>query len=435
VAANSTVDLSRLPARLAAEAIRRGELSSVELVEACLARIAARESAVGAWAYLDRDAALRQAREADAEPRSGRALGPLHGLPIGIKDVFDTTGMPTEYGSSSLRGRCPEVDADAVAVLRAAGAVIIGKTVTSEFGMYAVTSCRNPHDDARSAGVSSAGSAAAAADFMVPLALGTQHTASTLLPASFCGTFGYKPTSGFTSMRGSNILVPRLANIGLLARSVDDLALFASAFRREFSMTPPPSRQPRLGLVRGPAWSRVAPDAVEAFDVFCRKLAIPTEEIALSAEFEDVENVTRGLLAAHLSHRFAAVPAPVEAGYCAPLRELIAAGAKLDAACYIAFDNAADRIGEASDRLFADVDALITLSALGEATPASEPGSGALCMPWSLAGLPVISLPLLRGAHGLPIGIQLVGTRGGDAMLLSIAAWLVNAAEPACMVP
>src|SRR5262249_43564346 len=153
--------------------------------------------------------------------RSGAAIGPLHGLPVGIKDVFDTAGTPSEYGSASLHGRRPEQDADAVTTLRAAGAGIMGKTGTAEVGMDAPPPCRNPNDPDRSAGVSSAGSAAAVADCMVPLALGTQHTASTLLPASFCGAFGYKPSAGFTSMRGSNILVPRLANIGFLGRSAE----------------------------------------------------------------------------------------------------------------------------------------------------------------------------------------------------------------------
>ena len=421
-------DANRLPARLAARAIRRGELSSVELVEACLARIAERDASVGAWSYLDRDLARRKARDADEWQRRGLALGPLHGLPIGVKDVFDTAGMPSEYGSPSLRGRRPDEDADAVRLLREAGALIIGKTVTSEFGMYAATSCRNPHDATRSSGVSSAGSAAAVADCMAPLALATQHTASTLLPASFCGAFGFKPTSGFTSMRGSNILVPRLANIGLLARAVDDLALFASVFSRDIPATPASHQPRRLGIVRGPAWPKVAPDAEAAFVALLKALPIPADEIVLPNPFDSAEEVALGLLAAQISHRFGAIPAPVQDGYCAALRESIAAGRKLSAVDMIALDTAANELAVSADGLFAYVDALITLAAPGEATPASEPGSGALCMPWSLAGLPTISLPLLRGAQGFPIGVQLIGARGKDAMLLSFAAWLSDTA-------
>jgi Asp-tRNA(Asn)/Glu-tRNA(Gln) amidotransferase A subunit family amidase len=383
-------EANHLSAVEAARAIREGELRSVDLVEACLSQIARRESAVGAWCWLDRDVALQRAGEADARQQSGGVIGPLHGLPIGIKDVFDTADMPSEYGSASLRGRRPGQDADAVAALRGAGGIIIGKTVTSEFGMYVATSCRNPHDVGRSAGVSSAGSAAAVADFMVPLALGTQHTASTLLPASFCGAFGFKPTSGFTSMRGSNILAPQLANIGFLARSVEDLALFVSVF--SCAQVASPCEPPRLGWVRGPAWSKVAADADAAFAVFRNKLPICLEA--------------------------------AQEGYCGPLRDLVAAGRKLDARGDCQFQSAAKHLAAAADRLFAGYDALVTLSALGEATLASDPGSGAMCMPWSLAGLPTVSLPLLRGAHGLPIGVQLVGRRGQDAHLLSIAARL-----------
>ncbi len=424
MAPGRTVSANRLSARLAAGAIRRGELSSVELLEACLARVAERDALVGAWSYLDADLGMRKAREADEWQRSGLALGPLHGLPIGVKDVFDTADMPTEYGSPSLRGRSADEDADAVRLLRGAGAVIVGKTVTSEFGMYAATSCRNPHDPTRSAGVSSAGSAAAVADFMVPLALGTQHTASTLLPAAVCGAFGFKPTSDITSMRGSNILVPRLANIGLLARSVDDLALFASVFSSDIPAALASHRPRRLGVVRGPAWPKVAADAEAAFVALVEALPIPADEIVPPKLFDSAEEVTLGLLAAHMTHRFGAMPEPVQDGYCEALRELIAAGRKLSAVDYLALDAAANDLAVSVDGLFADLDALITLAAPGAATPASDPGSGALCMPWSLAGLPTISLPLLRGAQGLPICVQLIGARDSDAMLLSIAAWL-----------
>jgi Asp-tRNA(Asn)/Glu-tRNA(Gln) amidotransferase A subunit family amidase len=198
-------------ARACTAAIRQGRISSLELTEACLARIDARENVINAWAFLDPDLARRRARFADEWQAQGLPLGPLHGVPVGVKDVFDTADMPSEYGSPLYRGRRPESDAAAVSRLRAAGAIVIGKTVTSEFGMYHPSKTRNPVDPSRSAGVSSSGSAAAIADGMVPLALGTQHTASTLLPASFCGVVGFKPSFGFTDMSGSNILVPRLA--------------------------------------------------------------------------------------------------------------------------------------------------------------------------------------------------------------------------------
>jgi Asp-tRNA(Asn)/Glu-tRNA(Gln) amidotransferase A subunit family amidase len=262
---------------------------------------------------------------------------------------------------------------------------------------------------------------------MVPLALGTQHTASTLLPASFCGAFGFKPTSGFTSMHGSNILVPRLVNIGFLARSVEDLALFVAVFSGAAEASLTSYKAPRLGWVRGPAWSKVAADADAAFAAFRSELPMSINEVELPSEFDNAEGITHTLLAAHMAHRFASLSETALEGYCAPLRDLVLAGRKLDARSYIASDIAANHLAESADRLFADVDALITLSAPGEATQASDPGSGAMCMPWSLAGLPAVSVPLLRGANRLPIGVQLIAPRGQDARLLSIAGWLTNA--------
>ena len=249
--------LNELSARTIVSAIRDRRLTAISVMEACLERIAVREPQVKAWSFLDADLARERARQADEWQAAGYPLGPLHGLPVGVKDVFDTSDMPSEYGSGSLRGRRPTEDADAVSMLHGAGALIVGKTSTSEFGMYHPSPTHNPLDLSRSPGVSSAGSAAAVVDHMVPLALGTQHTASTTLPASFCGAFAFKPSLGFTSMRGSNVLVPRMAHVGLLARSVDDLTLFAGAFDRQArggrsTATSAQARfGPRAGLAHG----------------------------------------------------------------------------------------------------------------------------------------------------------------------------------------
>jgi Asp-tRNA(Asn)/Glu-tRNA(Gln) amidotransferase A subunit family amidase len=421
-------DLTALSAEEAADAVRTGRLTALALVEACLERIAAREPTVHAWSFLDPDMARQRARLADAWRAAGHLLGPLHGLPVGVKDVFDTSDMPSEYGSALFKGRRPRVDASAVAVLRQAGAVIIGKTVTSEFGMYHPSETRNPHDPARSPGVSSAGSAACVADHMVPLALGTQHTASTTLPASFCGTFAYKPSHGFASMEGSNILVPRMAHLGFLARSVGDLALFASAFDRSLAAPALPERPPRLALARGPDCESAAHQARSALRSLVAALPVPVPEIALPAAFAGAVGCALGLLDAHLAHRFGTLPHEAIAGLCPPMRAGIAAGRAMTAAHYLDLVAAADRLAAEADSLFDGVDALVSLAALDEATLLADgPGSGALSMPWSLCGLPIICLPLLRGVHGLPIGVLLIGRRGGDRDLLGTAAWLANA--------
>ncbi|WP_346360535.1 amidase [Bosea sp. (in: a-proteobacteria)] len=402
-------------------------------MEACLARIAAREPEVRAWSYLDPASALDQAREADRRQAAGQPLGPLHGLPIGVKDVFDTVDMPSEYGSALYRGRRPQVDAAAVARLRRAGAIIIGKTTTSEFGMYHPSPTRNPRDLARSPGVSSAGSAAAVVDHMVPLALGTQHTASTTLPASFCGAFAFKPSLGFADMAGSNILVPRLAHLGLMARSVADLALFAGAFDSTLADLDSIERlpAPRVALVRGPGWASVAPDAAAALDRLLARLAVPVAEPPLPTEFERALEVTLGLLDAHLAFRFGALPTEDFERLCPPLRAGVDSGRAMSAPRYLELDALADRLTMLAAGLFAEHDLLVTLSTPGEATLLAEgPGSGVMSMPWSLCGLPTVSLPLLHGVGGLPIGLQLIGPQGGDRALLQAAAWLAAQVNP-----
>lgn len=421
---------SLLSARAAADAMCTGKLTASALLEACLSRISEREADVCAWSYLDAEAAREQARRADARQRAGEPIGALHGLPIGVKDVFDTSDMPSEYGSPLLRGRRPEMDAAAVTVLRRAGAIVIGKTATSEFGMYHPSPTRNPRDLSRSPGVSSAGSAAAIVDHMVPLALGTQHTASTTLPASFCGAFAFKPSLGFTSMEGSNILVPRLAHVGFLTRSVDDLALFAGAFDPALDIVASENvtQAPRLALVRGPGWETATTDACAALDGLLSSLPVAVPELPLPDAFDRALEVTLGLLNAHLASRFGNLPPQDFALLCPPLRAGVEAGRALSAVRYLELDNMANRLAATAAALFEHHDVLVTLSTPGEATRLEDgPGSGVMSMPWSLCGLPTVSLPLLQGAHGLPIGVQLIGSRGGDRALLQAAAWLTRA--------
>jgi Asp-tRNA(Asn)/Glu-tRNA(Gln) amidotransferase A subunit family amidase len=366
-------------ASMLADWLKRGDINALDLMNACLDRIAAREPEVKAWAFLDAEGAREQARRADERRAAGQPLGPLHGLPIGVKDVFDTADMPSEYGSETLRGRRPNVDADAVAALRRTGAIIVGKTATSEFGMYHPSPTRNPKDLSRSPGVSSAGSAAAVIDHMVPLALGTQHTASTTLPASFCGAFAFKPSLGFTSMAGSNVLVPRIAHLGLLARSVSDLCLFAGAFDPALTAVQPAPSSPRLAVVKGPGWALVDDDAGQAFKTFIKSLPTAIVEVELPVEFDQALDVTFGLLNAHLAYRFGSAPAETIRRYCTPLQQGIEAGRTISAARYLTLDAQADHLVELASLLFIEHDALVTLSAPGEATRLEEgPGSGVM---------------------------------------------------------
>ena len=265
----------------AAADIRDGRITSVELVGDCLAHVEEVDAEVQAWAFLDRDHALTQAEALDMRRREGKALGALHGVPIGIKDIFDTGDMPTELGSPLWAGRTPRRDASAVTRLRAAGAVIMGKTVTTEYAYFHPGKTRNPHDRERTPGGSSSGSAAAVAAAMVPGAIGSQTNGSVIRPAAFCGVVGFKPTHGLISRSGALMLSRTLDHVGLFARSVEDVALLAetlAGFDEEDPDTRPVARPPfaataasepplppRFAFVRSPAWTHAEPETGEAF--------------------------------------------------------------------------------------------------------------------------------------------------------------------------
>src|SRR5437870_2329192 len=247
----------RLPATTLVRLIENGELSAEAVVASCLGRIAEREPVVRAWSYLAAEAALAQARAVDKAAR--KTL--LNGVPFGLKDIFDTADMPTTYGSPIYVGWRPASDASAAALPRAAGGILLGKTVTTEFANRHPGPTTNPHDLSFSPGGSSSGSAAAVADFMVPLAIGTQTGGSVIRPAAYCGVVGFKPSFGLFPPAGMRINTEALDTVGIMARSVGDIALFRAALMA-ISYEPPlmPDTAPRLGLCRGPHWDEAQPE-------------------------------------------------------------------------------------------------------------------------------------------------------------------------------
>ena len=247
-------DLHDLGAYEAAKSICNGDISSEELVRACLDQINTNEPKIKAWEYLDAQNAIAQARALDKGPR----IGALHGIPIGVKDLIDTSDMPTSYGSKIYANWQPLKDAESVAQLRKAGAVIMGKTVTTEFATFKAPVTRNPHNFDRTPGGSSSGSAAAVAAKMVPLALGTQTAGSVIRPAAFCGVFGFKPSFGFVSTKGVKQISEQLDTVGVLARSLEDIALLVSCLRDSGNIRfNNYSKHPRVGLFRGPYWEQL----------------------------------------------------------------------------------------------------------------------------------------------------------------------------------
>jgi Asp-tRNA(Asn)/Glu-tRNA(Gln) amidotransferase A subunit family amidase len=370
----------------------RGEASAEERVRECLARIEAREGELHAWAYLDADAALAQARARDAEaPR-----GPLHGLPVGVKDVIDTADMPTAYGSPIYEGHRPERDADCVTWLREHGAVVLGKTVTTEFATYQPPATVNPHDPARTPGGSSSGSAAAVAADMVPVAYGTQTAGSVIRPASFCGVVGFKPRHGWVSTAGVKRLSARLDTLGTFGRTVVDAARLAGF--------EPAAREPRIAFCRTP-WVEEAPEAEEAARrVGARELELPPQFASLAAAQETLMafDVARNLAPEWREHR---------EGLSQVMQDFIARGQEVPEEEAEAAAALRDQCGSRLPEVLAGLDALLVPAALGEAPLRSEGNTGdpLLCRAWTLLGVPAISVPGLTGPAGMPVGVQLVG--------------------------
>ncbi len=439
------MDVFKMGAATAAAAISRGELTSEELVQSCLNRIDAVDADVQAWVHLDHAHALTQARAADKQRQAGRPLGPLHGVPVGVKDIFDTSDMPTEDGSVLRSGRTPGADAAAVALLRESGAVILGKTVTTEFAVYGPGKTRNPHDPARTPGGSSSGSAAAVAAGMVPLALGTQTNGSVIRPASYCGVYGFKPSHGLISRHRVLKLSGLLDHVGMFGRSIEDLALLTEQLAgydaRDLDTHPvakprmvditreAPPMPPRLAFIKGPAWDQAEPDVVEGFAEMSSALGDQIEEVELPGNFQDAMEWHRVIMEADLALNLARDYRRGADTMSPRLREMIERGLQEKAVQYNLAAQQRPLLGEFVAELMLDFDAIITPSANGEAPLGLDStGSPAFSTLWSFCGAPAVSVPVLRGANAMPIGVQLVSAWGDDARLLRTARWLAEAA-------
>lgn len=414
-----------LSASDAAQAIDRGTLTSEALVRSCLARIEARDSEIRAWVWIDREQALRNARDLDKSPRRSR----LHGVPIGIKDIFDTADQPTQQNSLIYAGHRPTRDAAAVGVLRAAGLVILGKTDTVEFAASGrVAATRNPHDYERTPGGSSSGSAAAVTDHHVPLALGTQTAGSVIRPASFCGIPAFKPTFGTVSREGVKPYASSLDTVGWFGRGVADLALLAEIFAIDFDATPiraPAIEGLRVGLCRSPYWPQAAAetrDALERAAVGLAKAGARVVDVELPGDFDGLADATIAIMrgegrpallaeyrnALHLLDR--------------SFRDRVENSAGLTARQLADALDLCARLRPVWDEIARGYDVVLTPSALGEAPLGlAATGDALFNRAWTALHGPAVNLPAGRGPHGVPVGVQLVGARYADRALLAAA--------------
>ncbi len=435
-------DLAGLSATEAAEKIRSGALTSTRLVEACLERIAARDDEIHAFAHLDPELALAQAYAADRQQDSGEALPPLHGVPVAVKDVIDARGLPCEYGSPIFEGRAPFEDASCVRQLREAGAIIIGKTVTAELASLTPGPTRNPHNPAHTPGGSSSGSAAAVAAGMAPIALGTQTAGSVLRPASYCGVYGFKPTRGLISRSGILLQSHTLDTVGIIARSLDDIALAVDCMAaqdpldevsyprarlslRKLSMQ---SRAfpPRLAFCKTPAWGFAEDVTRDAFAELIPSLGDHCIELDLPEACRPILEYQAQVQLAENAHHYGPLyedhPDALSAGMLDRLKQ----GLIITARDYLRAERARDIMNEIFEMRYDGFDAVLCPASTGPAPRGiDKTGNPVFNGLWTYLGVPALSIPLFDDS-GLPFGLQLVGRRYEDGRLLRAARWLVS---------
>ena len=414
--------LHRLDAWQAAAMLTRREIKAVDLLGSCLDRIAQRDFKVHAFVSFSREAAFELARQLDA----GAVRGLLHGLPFGVKDLLDTTDFPTAYGSPIYAGHQPVADAAAVALCREAGAVLLGKTVTTELANLYAGATRNPHNLDHTPGGSSSGSAAAVADAMVPFALGTQTAGSVIRPASFCGVVGFKPTHNRVPKAGVKALSETLDSIGVFGRSVRDVSLIGAVLTGDIGMADPAlftePIAPRIGLCQTPEWALADVDTHRAWahaekvlaDV-ARPVMWPEGMNNLATVHQEIQNFET---ARSLSHERRVYLNQISA----PLQARIADGLAISGETHARHLRTAAAARQQIDALFKTHDFILAPSSVGEAPAGLDfTGDPVFCRTWTLLGLPCIHLPFFKGSTGMPVGLQLVGAYGDDRRLLAAA--------------
>lgn len=429
-----------LSATEAAEHINAGRLSSVQLVQSCLDRIAETDGDINAWAYLDPDHAMEQAASLDRRRRAGYATGPLHGLPVGLKDICDTRDMPTQRGTPIFEGRQTDDDARIVEMLREAGAVIMGKTVTTELAFVHANETRNPHNVDRTPGGSSSGSAAAVAAGHVPLAIGTQTNGSVIRPASFCGTFGFKPTRGMIPRTGVLQTSRSLDQIGTFARSLDDVALLCDAISgydqrdcQSFQNARPATLigaraevpvEPALAWFDLPFYDRLTEEAAAGLEDVMEAFGSRVSRLEPANQLGELVAVQARIHEYEIAQHQAVVFNEHWDQISPTLKPVVERARQISQAEYedaLAVKASAERFFE---EFFHDYDAILAPAAAGEAPEfGTSTGDPIFCTLWTLAGLPCVTLPLLIGETGLPIGVQLIGPAHRDDRLLRTARW------------
>ncbi len=420
----NTEQLLTLDAWQAVILLTRRELKSEDLVRACLERITERESEIHAFAHLDPDAALATARALDAGP----VRGLLHGLPLGVKDLFDTSEFDTTYGSSVYAGYRPRTDASPVALCREAGAVVLGKTVSTEFAYFTPGPTRNPHNTAHTPGGSSSGSAAAVADHMLPLALGTQTAGSIIRPAAYCGVVGFKPSLGRVASGGVKSLSQTMDIVGGFGRSVRDVGLLGAVLTGDKRLSGwSEAALPRIGLFQTPSWPQADADVQHAWEQAARILSAQAkdcEDVVTPDNFADLIQLQKNVMTFEVARALSHERIHHRDRLSAPLNNLLEDGMAMTGARHAEQLSQVADWRQSIDALFENHDVLLTPSTTGIAPEGTATGDPLFCRSWSILGLPSVHLPFTTGQKGLPVGLQLVGRFGQDHHLLAVAQWV-----------
>ncbi len=438
-----TAKPSEMTALQASELIKSGRLTSKSLVESCLERIDETDATLKAWQWLDREKALKQAAELDSIRKFGRTMGALHGIPVGLKDIIDTAGIPTERGSGLFAGRRPRRNAFLVDRLRDAGIVVLGKTVTTELAFMNPARTTNPNDHTKTPGGSSSGSAAAVADSQVPLAIGSQTNGSVIRPAAFCGTVGFKPTRGTISTVGVLETCPNLDQMGVFGRTLEDVAALTDAISGYDSRDRKSYPHPKPRLLEGSrkevpvepvfAWfepryfDRLADDARQGFEDVIALLGGRVDRIPVPPGFDDMVEIHRRIMEFELNRGLGAKIRQSPDLVSEAMRSAVDRGRSVTETEYRQALDAKARAERYFDAFFVDYDAVLAPSSQGEAPPIEQGGTGdpVFCTVWTLCGLPALSLPVLTGNSGMPVGLQLIARREQDDRLFRTARWLM----------
>lgn len=417
--------LNELSAFALARQLARRDITATRVVRACLARIEEREPEVRAWTHLSTVAALQRAQELDQGP----VRGLLHGLPIGVKDLIDTAAMPTAYGSPIFARNRITADAAAVALCKDEGAIVLGKTVTTEFATYKPGVTRNPRRLMHTPGGSSSGSAAAVADAMVPLAFGTQTAGSIIRPAAFCGVVGYKPSFGRVVRAGVKSLSETLDTVGGFGRSVQDVALFVAAMSGDNRLLElDTDNAPRIGVCKTWEWQHAGPDTQAVLGNGASVLSAAgaaVEQMSLPEACASLAQAQTEIMAYEAARALAWERLEHASELSAELMNLLRMGMEIPAEQHAANLALAARGRQLVDACFDRYDVLLAPSAIGEAPEGlAKTGDPVFCRTWTLLGLPCVHLPFAVGATGLPVGLQVVGRFGADRQTLQAAHWM-----------